>query len=189
MSKQDDSAYEFIIAKTGEQIKVDKDDFEDLKKRSWRVSVSTKTGKPSVITSIRTGDIVRTVSMGQYLMRPGPGLLVFPRRWQGGLDYRKSNLIVCTMKERQRMLPKRGEASTSKYKGVTYIAKKGLWRSRVEKEGVSYFLGDFQDEDLAAVAYNEKARELFGDSAYMNPVKNFEERRKELHEMQKKKAS
>jgi len=188
MKNKDEKVYT-ITAKTGEKIKVDKEDFEELNRRSWRVITSTATGKPSVITSLRTGKKVRTISLGQYLMKPEKGMLVFPRRWQGGLDYRKSNLIVCTMKERQRMLPKRGQRSSSKYKGVTFITKSNLWRARVEKEGVSHFLGDFRDEDLAAVAYNEKAKELFGDLAYMNPVENFEERRLELENLRKKKSA
>ena len=75
------------------------------------------------------------------------------------------------------MLPKRGFESTSRYKGVTYIASKKLWRSRVEKDGQSHFIGDFETERAAALAYNEVALELFGDIAYQNQVHRRQDRR------------
>lgn len=163
-------SWKYLQTKTGERVKVDAEDFEDLSSRSWRVIYTTKTKKPSVVTSIRSGDKVRTMTLGQYLMKPRKGKLVYPRRWQGGLDYRKSNLLICSMKERQRMLPKRADKSSSKYKGVTFIKSKKLWRARIEKNGKSHYLGDFAKEDLAARAYNRAAKELFGEIAYQNQI-------------------
>lgn len=170
-------AWKYLATKTGEKVKVDAEDYEDLSSRSWRVIYSTKTQKPSVVTSIRTGASVRTMTLGQYLMKPRKGKQVYPRRWQEGLDYRKSNLIVCSMKERQRMLPKRGEKSTSQFKGVTYIKSKKIWRARIEKNGRSHYIGDYAREETAALAYNKVARELFGDIAYQNQVQRRSNRR------------
>ena len=171
-------SWKYLQTKTGEKVKVDAEDYENLCLKSWRVIHTTKTNKPSVITSIRTGKKVRTMTLGQYLLNPEKGMSVYPRRWQNGLDYRKSNLILCSMKERQRMLPKRADKSTSKYKGVTYIKSKKLWRARIEKNGKSHYLGDFATEGNAAYAYNKAARELFGEIAYQNIIENRDDERK-----------
>lgn len=172
--------WKYLGTKSGEKVKVDAEDHEELSAKSWRVIYTGKAKKPSVVTSIRTGDSVRTMTLGQYLMKPKKGLLVYPRRWHQGLDYRKSNLLVCSMKERQRMLPKRADKSTSIYKGVSFVKSKGIWRARIEKNGRSHYLGDYENEDQAARAYNRAAREMFGDIAYQNQIIKKSERRKKL---------
>lgn len=170
--------WKYLETKTGEKVKVDSEDWGEITKKSWRVIYTGKTRKPSVVTSIRSGESVRTMTLGQFLMNPKKGKLVYPRRWQGGLDYRKSNLIVCSMKERQRMLPKRADKSSSIYKGVSYVKSKKIWRARIEKNGQSHYLGDYVKEEHAALAYNKAARELFGDIAYQNQILRPSDRRK-----------
>lgn len=161
-------AWKILVANTGERIKVDAEDYSDLTEKSWRVIYRGKEKKPLVVTSIRIGDSTRTMSLGQYLMKPKKGKMAYPRRWQEGLDYRKENILVCSMKERQRMLPKRKEKTTSKYRGVSYIQTKRVWRARIEKNNKAFFLGDYATEEKAARAYNKAARDLFGDVAYQN---------------------
>lgn len=163
-------AWKFLLAKTGENIKVDSEDYPDLILRSWRVIYREKDKKPLVVTSIRQGSSSRTMSLGQYLMKPKKGKMAYPKTWKGHLDFRKENLIVCSMKERQRMLPKRIDKTSSKYRGVSFIQSKKIWRARIEKNNRAYFLGDFPTEIHAARAYNKAAKELFGDLAFQNNV-------------------
>ena len=172
------TSWKYITTKNGEKVKIDAEDFERVNAKSWRVIYTGKAQKPSVVTSVRTGESVRTMTLGQFLMNPKKGFLVYPRRWQQGLDYRKHNLLVCSMKERQRMLPKRKDNTTSQYKGVSFVKSKKVWRARLEKDGRSHFLGDYESEDQAALAYNKAAREIFGDIAYQNQVRKPSERRK-----------
>lgn len=169
-------SWKILVANTGEKIKVDSEDFEDLSQKSWRVIYRGKEKKPLVVTSIRTGASTRTMSLGQYLMKPKKGKMAYPRRWQEGLDYRKENILVCSMKERQRMLPKRKEKTTSKYRGVSYIQSKRVWRARIEKNNKAFFLGDYATEEKAARAYNKAARDLFGDVAYQNRLEKTQKR-------------
>jgi hypothetical protein len=136
---------------------------------SWRVTKGT-TGRTRVVTSIRTPKGVRSLTLGRFLMDPPPGKQVYPRRFNQGLDYRKSNLIVCTLAERQRLLPKKKAASSSKYRGVSFATAEQKWRAGIEVDGHSINLGLFDGEDEAALAYNEAARKHFGDIAYQNPV-------------------
>lgn len=55
---------------------------------------------------------------------------------------------------------------SSLHKGVS--SYKDRWKSRIIKEGVSYYLGVFNSETEAAHAYNVKALELNGQYAKLN---------------------
>ena len=75
------------------------------------------------------------------------------------------------------MLPKRAEKTSSKFRGVSYIRGKKIWRARIEKNSKAFFLGDYATEEAAARAYNKAARDLFGDLAYQNIVDRIKDRR------------
>lgn len=151
------------------KVKIDKEDLERVNEHSWRVTKGT-TGRQRVVTSVRTPKGVRSVTLGRFLMKPPKGKQVYPRRFNEGLDYRKSNLIVCTLQERQRLLPKKRINASSSYRGVSYSKADGKWRAGIEVDGRSINLGHFDSEDDAAVAYNQAARKHFGDMAYQNQV-------------------
>jgi hypothetical protein len=149
------------------KVKIDSEDFERVNQHSWRVTQGT-TGRRRVVTSIRTPQGVRTVTLGKFLMKPPKGKQVYPRRFNDGLDYCKSNLIVCTLAERQRLLPKKRVKTTSEFRGVSYSAARKAWRAGIEVKGKSINLGLFKTETAAAEAYNRAARHHFGEIAYQN---------------------
>lgn len=149
------------------KVKIDRSDLKRVGKHSWRVTKGT-TGRRRVVTSIREDKRVRTVTLGKFLMNPPKGKQVYPRRFNEELDYRKSNLIVCTMQERQRLLPKNRLKSTSNYRGVSKA--RSSWRASIEVEGRSMNLGVYKTEDEAALAYNRAARKYFGNMAYQNQI-------------------
>lgn len=62
--------------------------------------------------------------------------------------------------------------STSKYKGVFWNKSASKWVAQVTKDGKRHHLGYFTDETEAALAYNEKAKELFGGYACLNIIEN-----------------
>jgi len=158
-----------IKINSGQKVKIDKEDAARVLERSWRVTKAT-TGRSRVVTSVRTPEGVRTITLGKFLMKPRKGLQVYPRRFNEELDYRKENLVVCTLKERQRLLPKNRAESSSKFRGVSFIKSSKKWRAGIEKDGKSINLGEFKQETEAALAYNAAASKLFGDMAYQNPV-------------------
>ncbi|MCM2282006.1 MAG: AP2 domain-containing protein [Bdellovibrionaceae bacterium] len=159
----------YFSPRPGVKIKVDREDLERVRLRKWRVTQAT-TGRPRVVTSVKTPKGARSVTLGKFLMNPPAGKQVYPRRFNDGLDYRKSNLIVCTLQERQRLLPKKRIATTSKYRGVSFSARDQKWRAGIEVNGRTIALGSYKNEDEAALAYNEAALKYFGPIAYQNPV-------------------
>jgi hypothetical protein len=83
------------------------------------------------------------------------------------LDNRKENLRIATQQQNQ-FNKKPKENSSSKYKGVTWCKSRKKWFSMIQINGKQKNLGGFDSEIEAAQAYNLKAKELFGEFAYLN---------------------
>jgi hypothetical protein len=66
------------------------------------------------------------------------------------------------------MKQKHFATSKSPYKGVMQFRDR--WRSRITINGKTLHLGMFATAADAACAYNEKAKELFGNFANLNEV-------------------
>lgn len=64
----------------------------------------------------------------------------------------------------------RSRNGSSKYKGVCWFKPCNKWMVRIMKDGKAKFLGYFTSETEAALAYNEAAKELFGDYANLNKL-------------------
>lgn len=159
----------YITVHPDMKVKIDAEDFERVNAHRWRVTRGT-TGRMRVVTSVRGPKGSRQITLGKFLMNPPKGKQVYPRRFNDGLDYRKENLIVCTLQERQRLLPKKRHVTSSEYRGVSYSKSEGKWRAGIEVEGHSINLGSFETEDEAALAYNRAARKHFGEMAYQNRI-------------------
>ena len=86
-------------------------------------------------------------------------------------DNRKENLRICNHSEN---LCNKSEQqnNTSGYKGVGWQKTQGYWSSKIQKDGIKYHLGFFDDPIEAAKAYNKKALELHGEFAYQNPIES-----------------
>ena len=63
---------------------------------------------------------------------------------------------------------KKSDKHTSRYKGVHLSNNKAV--AKMWKDGKDVYLGSFDTEIEAAKAYNEKAKELFGDKAILNDI-------------------
>lgn len=64
--------------------------------------------------------------------------------------------------------------TSSKYYGVAYFKRDNNWEARIriptKGRGKKLFLGRYKSEDDAALAYNTKAKELYGDVAKLNVI-------------------
>lgn len=167
----------YLKTSSGLKVKIDQEDLERVSQYSWRVTKAT-TGRLRVVASIPTSKGYKTVTLGKFLMNPPKGKQVYPRRFNETLDYCKENLIVCTLKERQRLLPKKRSENSSKYRGVSYSKGSKKWRAGIQVEGHSINLGEFKSEREAALAYNKAAKKYFGEFAYQNTVTGSNTRRK-----------
>ena len=63
-----------------------------------------------------------------------------------------------------------GRKTSSKHKGVFFDKQVGKFRAVINKDRKRYDLGAYADEHDAGRAYNRKAKELFADFAWLNPM-------------------
>ena len=94
--------------------------------------------------------------------------------WEDHPESREKMSLRMTkqMKERwqdpkfQERMHQKKKQNTSGYLGV--FAQEGGWIARIIYQGKRYYLGFYRDQIGAAKAYNEKALELFGETAQLN---------------------
>jgi hypothetical protein len=88
------------------------------------------------------------------------------------LDCRRANLVVRTLTDtaahKRKQATIGGRPCTSRFKGVCWETRRGRWLATISKDRVQRRLGSFRDEVAAAQAYDEAARELFGEHARLN---------------------
>jgi hypothetical protein len=88
------------------------------------------------------------------------------------LDCRRSNLIARTPQALSRGYGKQtvygGRPCSSRFKGVCFDKQTGKWRASIVVDYKSIQLGRHRDEIAAAEAYDDAARELFGEHARLN---------------------
>lgn len=86
------------------------------------------------------------------------------------LDCRRANLVVITPAERcyrnRKITSINGRPTTSRFKGVS--RHKGKWTAMIHGGGKARYLGRYAREEDAARAYDDAARELYGQHARLN---------------------
>lgn len=142
---------------TGKFTLVDDADFELVSKYSWSLFVSGYAG------ACVKGE---TTLLHRLLMKPRKGLQVDHINGDR-LDNRRINLRTCTPAQNCMNVSKHKRVNpSSKYKGVCFRAraKKRVWRCNV----AAIELGSFETEIEAALAYDKRVRELYGEFATVN---------------------
>ena len=88
------------------------------------------------------------------------------------LNNQKQNLRFCSPSQNVANKKNQKNKITSIYRGVDYNPRfRKKWRTRIQKDRYQIEIGRFDNEYNAALAYNNKARELFGEFARINNVK------------------
>lgn len=86
-----------------------------------------------------------------------------------GLDNRRNNLRICTRSQNIGHSHKTAGCS-SDFKGVSWDKGAGRWRAQGKIAYKCIYLGYYDSEEDAARAYNDFAREHFGEFALLNEV-------------------
>jgi hypothetical protein len=139
---------------------VDAADYEWLKQYKWHV---IKYKNTSYARTQKNGKSIRM----HRLITGAPSHLFVDHRDHNGLNNRRANLRPCTQQENiYNRRPRPG--STSRYKGVYRTKKSKKYRANIRNNGKILSLGCFDDEIEAAITYDIKAIQLFGEFAYLN---------------------
>lgn len=83
------------------------------------------------------------------------------------LDNRRSNLRICSNSQNQANR-RRLATNTSGFRGVTWNKKSRRWQASIMFNQKCTYLGMYDLAEDAAIAYDVKARELFGEFASLN---------------------
>ena len=84
-----------------------------------------------------------------------------------GLDNRESNIRACTNQQNQGNSKVRKDNSSG-YKGVCWFPIRKKWEAAIKDNGKRIYLGNFDTKEEAARVYDKRAREIFGEYAYLN---------------------
>ncbi len=149
---------------------VNDEDFEEVSKYKWHAIKSPCTYYAQTSVHLGKGKDnkykIKNISMHRFILIPEQSEDV-DHRDGNGLNNTRGNLRTCTNSQNHaNMKPQRG--GTSKYKGVCWYKTRGKWVTKIMFNYKNKTLGYYTNEIEAAKAYDQKAKELFGEFARTN---------------------
>jgi hypothetical protein len=152
-----------IALSRGMEARVDDADYPSLARHKWSARPTGRHTKTYYAYRISTDG---TILMHRFIMGLGPhDKEKVDHRDNDGLNNQRDNLRVATNSQNgANRRPNRNAAS--RYKGV--IRRGNRWRARITIDQKQRIIGNFDTDELAARAYDEEARRLFGEFARTN---------------------
>jgi hypothetical protein len=154
----------------GREALIDADALPLVRTRRWRFAPAD-TGRGGEVQTMNPAENIRL----HYVVMGVTGDATefhIGHRNDDPLDCRRANLVVRTLTDTAAHKHKQatfcGRPCTSQFKGVCRPKKAKRWVATIKKDHVTRRLGTFHDEIAAAQAYDEAARELFGEHARLN---------------------
>lgn len=148
---------------------IDECDYEKVVAHAWK-PLKTRIGKFYVMRMKRENGRSETVYLHRFLMGLEKGNKTCVDHVDGnGLNNSRSNIRLCNPSQNganrktTRIRPK-----SSSYRGV-YVSG-DRWKAEIIVDYSKKYLGIYEDERIAAIAYNEAARRYFGPFAFQNDV-------------------
>lgn len=151
--------YMIGYTKKGQKFLFDRFDFHKIKEHNWYIN---KDGY--VCTHLKNGTY-----MHRYLIEPNINQEI--DHIDGNRSNNKrDNLRICN--SRQNKMNKSIQTNNkSGYKGVYWDKQLNKWRTRIKYKGKHIHVGLYSNLIEAAIAYNKKAVEYFGEYAKLNQIK------------------
>lgn len=91
------------------------------------------------------------------------------------LDNRRENLRICTRSQNNKNTSKRksflGRGISSIFKGVYWCNTRKKWVSRIYVDNKQIYMGFYDREEDAAIAYNRAAVKYHGEFAKLNEIR------------------
>jgi hypothetical protein len=148
-----------IKLSNGKNVKVDDEDYASLSKYKWHYSGGY------AVRWIKKGTV------GDILMHRE--IISTPKGAEtdhidhDGLNNCKNNLRICNNHENQANANLRSD-NTSGFKGVNFKKSSNKWQANIRNMGIKIFIGLYLTSEEAALAYDKKAKVLFGSFANIN---------------------
>lgn len=107
-----------------------------------------------------------TVRLHELIKRTPSGFVIDHRNGDRR-DNRRNNLRVCRQRRNMCNLVKRKNCTSSK-RGVSWHKDSSKWIAQITHAGVNEYIGSFLNEKEAAIAFDKRARKLFGTFGSFN---------------------
>ena len=144
---------------------LDNEDYERVKLKKWLIN-----GEGYVCTWINKG--TKILRLHNYILNHTPSKnSMIDHINHNKLDNRKDNLRIVTHQQNMWNRQKNINKTISKYKGVSYIKQEHRikrWVAYLFLNKKRITIGRFLTEKEAALAYDNKAKEIFGEYAKLN---------------------
>jgi len=134
--------------------------FDRLSKFKWFMVESG-----GIYKNLRKNVLEKHVSLANSVMQTFD--VLYDHKDRDSFNNLESNLRKCTYQQNS-FNRKKHKNCSSKYKGVYWDKKAHNWRSQITIDYKTLYIGSFDCEIQAALAYDKKARELFGEFANCN---------------------
>jgi len=148
----------------GKEVLIDDEDFDRVNLYRW--SVQKRKNGFRAMRKPKPGED-QNIYLHRYILNVPRGLEIDHIN-HNQLDNRRSNLRIVS--HRQNLQSRRGNLKKSiKFKGVSFNRRYlRPFISQITFENRNVYLGCYQNAIEAAKAYDSKAREFFGEFAYLN---------------------
>jgi len=143
---------------------VDDEDYERVAQYKWTLH---KPNENNLYAKAKIDG--RSVSLHCFLLGVS-GSAIVDHKDGNGLDCRRDNMRTCSHAENMQNRRKQIN-SAAPYKGITLDRRNNVWRAQIQCNHKKMHLGGFATPEEAARAYDNKARELFGEFARTNFAK------------------
>jgi|LakMenE01Jun11ns_1017448.scaffolds.fasta_scaffold9218745_1 hypothetical protein len=158
---------------------VDKEDYSKIMNYKW-FAVKSRNN----FYAATHGEKRETIKMHRLILGLSEKNKICDHIDHNGLNNSKSNLRVCDNSQNIKNTTSR-IGSTSSYLGVSFrpvrkrklkdggysvVNVKNKWVSQIQCNKKKYFIGRFETEKEAAVAYNNEALKKFGEFANLNKI-------------------
>lgn len=151
-----------ILLSGGKVALIDAEDAERVNQFEWKVrrSRSTYYGYRPIYANGKQS----AVQLHRFILNAPDGVEVDHKN-RNGLDCRKANLRLVTPSLNRQNSPPRNSTGL---KGVYRDKRSGKYRASITIQYKDFYLGAFETALEAGMAYDKKAKELYGPDAYAN---------------------
>lgn len=152
----------------GQVALVDDEDFEILIKYSWYAIKGKNTYYAA--TNVGGRKNRKTLLMHRVILGIEEKEMVADHKDHNGLNNQRDNLRRCTKSQNQYNRLADKDSAGSELKGVCFHKGAKKWQAQIQAGEVKKYLGLFETQQQAALAYNKEAVLLHGDFANVNKI-------------------
>lgn len=157
-----------LTRNTNKQVEIDDSDYSIILKHGNYALIEIFGPKGHSVV-IRSSLLKRSVVLSRLIMNcPCDNGYDIDHKDGNVFNNKRSNLRMATFSQNNANRPKIHHKSTSKYKGVSFEKRRKHWRCCIMVNFKQIYLGKFDNEIIAALAYDNAARKYFGEFACCN---------------------